>query len=118
MTMLMIFTVGAVSVEPRLRATKCMTDSSNTAKNIERDRCYWRSRRGLLELDLLLPPFIEARFESLSGPQRRALQRLLECEDQDIWDWYQRRSSPGDEGLSEMLKLIRLFNDARGANSH
>ena len=116
--MLMIFTVGAVSVEPRLRATKCMTDLANTTSNTERDRSYWRSRRGLLELDLLLPPFVKSRYEVLSDAQRLALQRLLDCEDQDIWDWYQRRSAPGDDGLAEIVELVRAFNDGRGANSH
>lgn len=77
----------------------------------ERERCYWRSRRGLLELDLLLPPFVKARFDSLSGVQRAALQRLLACEDQDIWDWYQRRAVPDDAALLELVELVRAFND-------
>ena len=87
------------------------------AKNPERDRCYWRSRRGLLELDLLLPPFVRARFDSLSSAQTSALQRLLDCEDQDIWDWYQRRGAPDDAELVEIVDLVRAFNDGR-ANSN
>ena len=86
-------------------------------RNIERDRCYWRSRRGLLELDLLLPPFVRSRFDSLSNAQTRALTRLLACEDQDIWDWYQGRSTPDDAALTEIVDLVRAFNDGR-ANSH
>ena len=86
-------------------------------KNTARERCYWRSRRGLLELDLLLPPFVKARFDSLSGAQASALQRLLDCEDQDIWDWYQKRSAPGDMGLAEIVELVRAFNDEH-PNSH
>ena len=53
-------------------------DTQEAGKNTERDRCYWRSRRGLLELDLLLPPFVKARFDSLSSAQTSALERLLE----------------------------------------
>ncbi len=86
-------------------------------KNTVRERCYWRSRRGLLELDLLLPPFVKARFDSLSSAQVSALQRLLDCEDQDVWDWYQRRSAPGDVGLAEIVELVRAFNDGQ-PNSH
>jgi len=81
------------------------------ARDPERDRCYWRSRRGLLELDLLLPPFVKSRFESLSRSRRAALERLLACEDQDIWDWYQRRSVPDDAALAEIVDLVRAFND-------
>jgi antitoxin CptB len=86
-------------------------------KNTERHRCYWRSRRGLLELDLLLPPFVQARFDSLSSAQKFVLQRLLDCDDHDIWDWYQRRGVPDDAGLAEIVDLVRTFNDGR-ANSH
>lgn len=75
------------------------------------NRCYWRSRRGLLELDLLLPPFVLAHFEQLSATQREALQRLLECEDQDIWSWFQQRSSPEDSAVAELIALIRAFNE-------
>ncbi len=78
---------------------------------VELNRCYWRSRRGLLELDLLLPPFVLAHFESLSAMQRAALQRLLDCEDQDIWNWFQQRSAPEDPVVGELIALIRAFNE-------
>ena len=84
--------------------------------NVEMNRCYWRSRRGLLELDLLLPPFVLAQFETLSGPQRAALTRLLECEDQDIWSWFQQRSAPEDRLIGELVTLIRAFNDGDSAD--
>lgn len=80
-------------------------------RKAERNRCYWRSRRGLLELDLLLPPFVKARFDSLSGKQVSALQRLLDCEDQDIWDWFQQRATPDDAELLAIVELVRAFND-------
>ena len=114
--MLMIFVVGAASVESRSTARHGM-DTRESGRNTERDRCYWRSRRGLLELDLLLPPFVNSRFDALSSAQVSALHRLLACEDHDIWDWYQRRSTPDDVALAEIVDLVRAFNDGR-ANSH
>ena len=86
-----------------------------TEPSWQRNRSYWRSRRGLLELDLLLPPFVKERFNTLTDAQRGALQRLLECEDQDIWDWFQRRSTPDDPAFVELVELIRAFNDRGGA---
>jgi antitoxin CptB len=88
-----------------------MTEPRISEENAERNRCYWRSRRGLLELDLLLPPFVKACFESLSAVQRRTLHRLLDCEDQDIWDWFQQRSAPEDRDIGDLIVLIRAFND-------
>ncbi len=123
LTMLMILVAGAVSVESTLRDRRTEyrmntreenqeRDAERTADGlVERHRCYWRSRRGLLELDLLLPPFVKARFDSLSGAQVSALQRLLDCEDQDIWDWFQRRATPGDAELVAIVDLVRAFND-------
>lgn len=80
------------------------------------NRCYWRSRRGLLELDLLLPPFVRARFESLTETQRRALQQLLDCEDPQIWEWLRERSVPDSPDLLEMVGLIRAFNANRSVD--
>lgn len=80
------------------------------------NRCYWRSRRGLLELDLLLPPFVQARFESLSDAQRLALQGLLECEDPQIWDWLREHSVPDTPDFVELIALIRAFNAERSVD--
>lgn len=74
------------------------------------NRCYWRSRRGLLELDLLLPPFVKARFASLSDAQQQTLQRLLECEDPQLWDWIRGHSAPAAAEFVELIALIRTFN--------
>ena len=79
------------------------------------NRCYWRSRRGLLELDLLLPPFVQGCFETLTQSQREALNALLDCEDPDLWAWFQQRSAPDDPEIAELIDLIRAFNDRRGS---
>jgi len=81
------------------------------------NRCYWRSRRGLLELDLLLPPFVLARFVSLSFPQREALLQLLEHDDHDIWDWLRAAAAPPSVALADVVALIRAFNAERGGDA-
>jgi antitoxin CptB len=80
-------------------------------ENLAKSRCYWRSRRGLLELDLLLPPFVNARYESLSTAQRAALLDLLDRDDPDIWDWIRNASVPTSPALAELVALICAFND-------
>jgi len=81
--------------------------------NSERNRAYWRSRRGLLELDLLLPPFVVARYDSLTPMEKRTLDALLDCEDQDVWDWMQQRAEPPNADLAALVGSIRLFNARR-----
>ncbi len=98
-----------------------MRDQPDPKTRAEFNRCYWRSRRGLLELDLLLPAFVRARFETLSVSERQTLRRLLDCEDQDIWSWFQQRSEPEDAEISALLALIRAghacVGDARVGNA-
>ena len=48
------------------------------------NRLSWASRRGMLELDLMLLPFLEKVYPSLDEEDQRRYWRLLECEDQDL----------------------------------
>jgi len=84
------------------------------SEEIDLGRVAWRSRRGLLELDLLLPPFVAERFRSLTSGQRSVYLEFLACDDQDIWDWLQARSVPDDPRFAEIVALINEFNAARG----
>ena len=86
-----------------------MTDLETEAR-----RALWRSRRGLLELDLLLPPFVRARYRLLDAVERSAYRALLECEDTEIWSWLQRRTKPDTPELLSIVEAILRFN-ARGA---
>ncbi|MCZ6709503.1 MAG: succinate dehydrogenase assembly factor 2 [Gammaproteobacteria bacterium] len=77
-------------------------------------RLYWRSRRGLLELELLLAPFLRECYADLAPEARRSFARLLEFEDVDIYDWLQGRSQPPDEPLVSIVALIGAHNASRG----
>ena len=55
--------------------------------SFSRNQAIWRSRRGLLELDLYLNPFAEACFDDLSIELKQRYGELLECEDPEILDW-------------------------------
>ena len=73
-------------------------------------RLYWRSRRGLLELELLLVPFVLDCYADLDEQAQRSYARLLEFEDMDIYDWLQGRSHPEDETLAAIVALIGAHN--------
>lgn len=72
-----------------------------------RKRAYWRSRRGMTELEQMLLPFVVSQFDGLSPPQQAAYARLLDCEDWDIFDWLQGRGAAPDPELAELVALIR-----------
>ena len=79
-------------------------------ERVDQGRLQWRSRRGMLELELALKPFVEDRLASLSGADMALYGRLLEHDDWDIYDWIQGRSAPPDGELARMVGAIRAAN--------
>ena len=75
-------------------------------ENVDRKRLYWHSRRGMLELDLILTPFLEARFEHLDSEDRKRYEQLLAEEDQDLFKWFLGREKPEDNDLARIVGLI------------
>jgi len=62
-------------------------------KNLERIR--WRSRRGLLELDIVLGRFIEAHYTQLDEKEKMAFEALLDIPDNPLWDMIVGRAERG-----------------------
>ncbi|WP_097460769.1 FAD assembly factor SdhE [Mangrovitalea sediminis] len=73
---------------------------------IETKRLYWHSRRGMLELDVLLIPFLEEAYPSLADDDKERYRQLLECEDTDMFEWFMQRSRPQDPDLARIVDLI------------
>ena len=53
--------------------------------DLNKDRIFWHSRRGMLELDLLLVPFVQDVFDDLTLEDQILYRDLLLLEDQDIY---------------------------------
>ncbi|MCB1678640.1 MAG: succinate dehydrogenase assembly factor 2 [Halioglobus sp.] len=82
----------------------------------EINRMRWASRRGMLELDLVLEPFVTARYAALDASDRKRFQQLMRCEDQDLFAWFLAREQPADEELAAIVSQILEF--ARTAPAH
>ena len=54
-------------------------------KDLNKHRIFWHSRRGMLELDLLLVPFVKDVFDDLALEDQILYRDLLLLEDQDIY---------------------------------
>ncbi|HEY5800710.1 MAG TPA: succinate dehydrogenase assembly factor 2 [Burkholderiaceae bacterium] len=61
-----------------------------------RARLRWRSRRGLLENDLILTRFLDAHEATLTDLEVDALTRLLDLSDNDLMDLILARKEPQD----------------------
>jgi antitoxin CptB len=75
-------------------------------------RLCWHSRRGMLELDLVLEPFVKGKYLKLPKEDQLRYQRLLECEDQDLFSWFMGRSRPQDEELVSIVETILEYKAA------
>ena len=70
-------------------------------------RCLkWRSRRGMLELDVLLEPFTRETLPELNEEDQQAYVRLLECEDPDLFSWFMSDARPEDQQMSRMVDIV------------
>jgi antitoxin CptB len=79
-------------------------------------RIRWHSRRGMLELDLILVPFAEQHFASLDEVDQDRYVKLLESEDQDLLAWLLEHAEPADPDLAGIIQLIRKRHGSATAN--
>ena len=86
-----------------------LRSGSRMIGNEELNRMRWAARRGMLELDLVLEPFVNSRYESLNEEDRRVFQQLMQCEDQDLYAWLMQRKRPPEEELARIVDRILQF---------
>ena len=76
-----------------------------------RARLRWRSRRGLLENDLILTRFLDAHEIELTDDEVDALTQLLDLSDNDLLDLLLGRTEPADSlavpNVSALLTKLR-----------
>ncbi len=76
----------------------------------ELNRAKWASRRGLLELDLLLSPFVNGAFDTLSDELKSDYCALLFNDDQDLMEWIMGRAEAPDQRFIAVVSAIRQFH--------
>jgi antitoxin CptB len=81
-------------------------DDSET-QQIEKARLQWRCRRGMLELDLLLQPFVEKAYDNLSEKQKQQFNALLDFQDQELLECLMLQKRPEDERLNDIISKVR-----------
>ena len=87
---------------------RCMTLPMNQRE--EWNRAKWASRRGLLELDLLLSPFVNEAFNALDDGLRSDYRELLFQDDQDLMEWIMGRAEVPEPRFARVVLEIRRFH--------
>jgi antitoxin CptB len=70
-----------------------------------KNRLYWKCRRGLLELDLVLQRFLQTSFPH--EKEVEVLNQLLDMPDNDLWDIVSGRCDPADERFRATVERLR-----------
>ena len=71
------------------------------------NRIRWRSRRGMLENDLVLTRFLDLRGSQLTENEVAMLDRLLDLSDNELWDLIAGRQEPLDASVGPLLEQLR-----------
>jgi antitoxin CptB len=77
----------------------------------ELSRLRWRCRRGMRELDQLLERYLARRWPAAEPSERAAFERLLGCEDDDLWRWFVGRTTPPEPVLAQAVAHVLAAAD-------
>lgn len=83
-----------------------MSEPQVTSNSPEFKRLWWHSRRGMLELDNLLVPFLEQAYCDLHADDQARYEKLLTCEDNDMFEWLMQRNKSEDPDLQRIVEII------------
>ena len=87
-------------------------DAADELGRADAGRVYWHSRRGMLELDLLLMPFAKSVYPRLDHAGQSAYKALLACEDTDLYRWLVVADRPVPEQLNSIILQIVRYGKA------
>jgi antitoxin CptB len=69
-------------------------------------RLRWACRRGMLELDVLLLPFVDEAYDDLTEENKVIFERLLVCQDPELFAWFMGHEKCEDSELNSLVQLI------------
>ncbi len=72
----------------------------------EKSRLLWACRRGMLELDVLFRPFVEQAYDALDKKDKGIFERLLDCDDPELFGWFMGHEQCKDAELAYMVDVI------------
>ena len=88
----------------------CLDEGMVEAGEVNRMR--WAARRGMLELDLLLEPFVDQHYANLNAADRATFEEFMTCQDQDLYAYLMQRVQPDDPKFAALVVTIRKLTGA------
>ena len=63
----------------------------------------------------ITPAFVREAYTELAADDQARYEKLLSCEDQDMFAWFMRRSQPDDADLQRIIGLVLEHSRTRRA---
>ncbi|CZF83695.1 Antitoxin CptB [Grimontia celer] len=79
----------------------------------DKARIKWACRRGMLELDVIIMPFFEECFDTLTEEEKHHFVALLECDDPDLFTWLMGHGRSDKPELAAMIDKIVEHNRSK-----
>ena len=73
------------------------------------NQLYWQCRRGMLELDYYLIPFMRQRYQQLSTSEQDAFKILLELPDPELHAYLNGHQQPANAVTHHIVTLVREY---------
>ena len=83
--------------------------ASYQADDARRRRLRWRTRRGLLENDLIFERFFQQHEETLSDDEVAGLDELLDLSDNELLDLILGRTEPDQDASPEAKRVLEML---------
>lgn len=110
---------GSMWVSFVVMENEIIVDNQKTLDCEALSRLRWATRRGMLELDLILSPYVEEAYLTAQEDERGAFHALLECEDQDLFNWFIKSTEvdPKHEAMVRKILMVKQQHAQRQAKA-
>ncbi|GAW95881.1 MULTISPECIES: succinate dehydrogenase assembly factor 2 [Colwellia] len=81
-------------------------ENSTSVLKVNKAKLKWACRRGMLELDVLFIPFVDEAYDDLSIKEQFTFERLLTCQDPELFAWFMGHEHCEDTELNAMVQFI------------
>jgi antitoxin CptB len=77
---------------------------------LDKNRLVWKSRRGMLELDLLFSKFVNEKLNDISQQQKETFNQLLNCEDDYLFRLIMNVEAAPSASERELIAMLQQLN--------
>lgn len=81
-------------------------------EDILRAKLFWRCKRGMLELDILLERFMMRYFDRMTQDERVLLEALLQEPDPDLYNWILGAERHPESKFHTLIHAIQAHSNA------